>query len=513
MAQRTKADLTGLLQTFLSRPQALAFLPAVSLAAFWLGGEGWLLLAAIGLPALYALGDALARNQGDNSATNPDQALAEESLSSLDHAVQSVLTRAARRGQSTACLILAIDDFDDLLARFGVAAADRICRQIQQRIASGLRDDDHVLRLPAGRFGIALAPMQQLDLESAIQIAARMQTTVEATLSLDSASVYLSCSLGFCLSARNPGPGSAALINAAQIALQDAQINGPSAIRAHTDRKAASTMHGDPAQDDVIHALENGQILPWFQPQISTHTGQITGFEALARWDHPDRGLIPPSDFLPRLAASGQMERLSEVILFHALTAMRAWDAAGHRIPRIGVNFATEELHNPKLVDKIHWELDRFDLSPDRLSIEVLETVVAADPDDIVSRNIAGLARLGCGIDLDDFGTGHASIAAIRRFAVSRIKIDRSFVMKIDRDPAQQRMVNAILTMADTLEVDTLAEGVETAGEHAMLAQLGCSHVQGFGIARPMPFGQTVDWIIQSKARIGDTPVIKGAQS
>ena len=172
------------------------------------------------------------------------------------------------------------------------------------------------------------------------------------------------------------------------------------------------------------------------------------------------------------------------------------------------MNFTTEELHNPKLLDKIRWELDRFDLPPSRLSVEVLETVVAAAPDDTVSRNINGLAKLGCVIDLDDFGTGHASISSIRRFAVARIKIDRSFVLKVDRDPEQQRIVNAILTMADRLDLDTLAEGVETLGEHAMLAQLGCGHVQGFGIARPMPFDQTADWIRNHNAKLQQAPTI-----
>jgi EAL domain-containing protein (putative c-di-GMP-specific phosphodiesterase class I) len=205
---------------------------------------------------------------------------------------------------------------------------------------------------------------------------------------------------------------------------------------------------------------------------------------------------------------TGQMERLGEVMLYHALTALRAWDSAGLDIPRVGVNFATEELHNPKLIDKIRWELDRFDLPPARLSVEVLETVVTAAPDDTVSRNINGLAKLSCGIDLDDFGTGHAAIASIRRFAVGRIKIDRSFIMKVDRDPEQQRMVNAILTMAERLDLDTLAEGVETLGEHAMLAQLGCGHVQGFGIARPMPFDQTLEWIRAHNAKLQEAPTI-----
>jgi len=133
---------------------------------------------------------------------------------------------------------------------------------------------------------------------------------------------------------------------------------------------------------------------------------------------------------------------------------------------------------------------------------------VSDTPDDVISRNIAGLSAIGCRIDLDDFGTGHASIASLRRFQVSCIKIDRTFVAKADRDPEQQQMIAAILTMAERLRLETLAEGVETVGEHALLAQLGCDHVQGYGIARPMPFDQTLDWIAAHAAKLQDTPRI-----
>jgi EAL domain-containing protein (putative c-di-GMP-specific phosphodiesterase class I) len=200
-------------------------------------------------------------------------------------------------------------------------------------------------------------------------------------------------------------------------------------------------------------------------------------------------------------------------MMYHALTALKAWDSAGVDVPQVGVNFAGPELSNPGLVEKIKWELDRFDLSPERLAVEVLETVVASAPDDTITRNINGLGKLGCRIDLDDFGTGHASIASIRRFSVSRIKIDRSFVIKADRDPEQQRMISAILTMAERLEVETLAEGVETVGEHALLAQLGCTHVQGFGIGKPMPFDQTLDWITRHNAKLQAAPKIIGGKS
>jgi EAL domain-containing protein (putative c-di-GMP-specific phosphodiesterase class I) len=177
------------------------------------------------------------------------------------------------------------------------------------------------------------------------------------------------------------------------------------------------------------------------------------------------------------------------------------------------VNFSGAELRNSKLVDKIRWELDRFDLTTDRLSVEILETVVTDTTDNTISRNIKSLTSLGCLIDLDDFGTGNASIAAIRRFGVGRIKIDRSLVVRADRDSEQQRMISAVLTMAERLGVETLAEGVETAGEHALLAQLGCNHVQGFGVARPMPFEKTIDWVRAHNASLHDAPTIPRLRS
>lgn len=199
---------------------------------------------------------------------------------------------------------------------------------------------------------------------------------------------------------------------------------------------------------------------------------------------------------------------MGEVILYHALSALVRWDRAGLSVPTVAVNFSAQELRNPKLAEKLKWELDRFDLEPRRLSIEILENVVAETDNDVVVANIAALAKLGCGIDLDDFGTGHASITSIRRFTVRRIKIDRSFVTKLDEDREQQKMVAAILSMAERLGLETLAEGVETPGEHAMLAQLGCGDVQGFGIARPMPIDDTMEWIARHRIKLGTMPKI-----
>lgn len=219
-------------------------------------------------------------------------------------------------------------------------------------------------------------------------------------------------------------------------------------------------------------------------------------------------GLIAPIDFLPAIREAGLFERLGEIILSQSLRALKRWDNAGLIVPCVGVNFSSFELGNPGICDKIRWELDRFDLTPDRLTVEILEDVIAATDNDMIARNIRALSDMGCNIDLDDFGTGHASIANIRRFAINRIKIDRSYVTRADTDREQQKMVAAILTMAERLDLQSLAEGVETMSEYSILAQLGCNHVQGFAIGRPMAEDDISGWMARHRETIVEPPQV-----
>jgi EAL domain-containing protein (putative c-di-GMP-specific phosphodiesterase class I)/GGDEF domain-containing protein len=509
MAKRPAFTLTTLravMRRLLTGPHVLAFVPAITLAAFWFGGETALLLVALGLPLLVLASGGLGAIAGEGLRDAiTGLPLARDLSESLDIA----LARGGANGLKTACFLIQIEDAADFAERHDSAAVEALMERTAARLRTALRDGDQLCWLGDARFGIALRAVPHLDLEAGIQLAARLQSAVEEPVSLDGAAVYVTCATGFCLSSRSTAKTANALISRAETALQEARRNGPSAIRAYSEEMGRLKQKRDTMLGDALLALENGEIRPWFQPQISTDTGHVTGFEALARWIHPQRGVIPPGDFLPALEQAGQMERLGEVILYGALTAVNAWDAAAVQVPCVAVNFTGEELRNPRLTDKIRWDLDRFDLTPDRLTVEVLETVVAGAAEDTATQNIMRLAEMGCRIDLDDFGTGHASIAAIRRFAIERIKIDRTFVTHVDEDAEQQRMVAAILTMAERLGLETLAEGVETAGEHAMLAQLGCRHVQGFGIARPMPFEETLDWISSHQARLGRLPQIE----
>lgn len=495
----------ALLRTTVTGPQILAFLPALTLGAYWYGGEAVLLFVALLFPALLALGGAFEQAPSVyprdhlTGLTNRDGI-----IEALNHAIRE----GEDQGLSTAAMVITLDEFTSITERFGARATDDILCKVADRLVETCRDADMIGRLQGTSFSVALCPVLRVDLEAMIQLSGRIQAAIAEPISMDATTLYVTASIGFSLPGRVNEQTGEALLDAAECAMVDARRNGPGAIRAYSAEMKSRITQQHALMQEVGAALENGEIRPWFQPQISTDTGRVTGFEALARWVHPERGMIPPSEFLPAIEAAGLLERLSEVMLFQSLSAMRSWDGAKAKVPTVGVNFSSDELRNPNLVEKVRWEIDRFELTPDRLVVEILESVVADGDDDVIARNIAELAKLGCAIDLDDFGTGHASIGHIRRFAVGRIKIDRSFVMKVDQDQDQQKMVAAILTMAERLELETLAEGVESTGEHAMLSQLGCGHVQGFGIARPMPFEDTLAWVDKHNRKLSKAPRI-----
>ena len=469
-------------------PVLLAVLPALSVATFVLGG-----MPAFAVGATLCGAGALVgwwRAGADGPIVTPTAGTVREEIAAgLDHAL------AQPRGGGHACIVIRLDDMTELATRLEPRVCAEIADRLRARAAAVLRDGDRVDLLDAEHLVATIARTAAIDLETMMQIAGRVQIALHAPLDIEVADLRASATLGFAI----PQPGEdwtgARLVAAAEDAMVDARLVGPGTIRAHTAAVSARRAERHALQSDARRALAEGAIVAWFQPQICTGTGRVSGVEALARWHDPDRGWISPAAFLPALAAAGEMTRLADVMLAQSLDALRAWDRAGASVPRVSINLSEADLADPGLTRRIAWELDRADIAPHRLGVEVLESVISTRANARAGETLAALADMGCTVDLDDFGTGCASITAIKAFPISRIKIDRQFVDGLESHPAKQKMIAAILTMAERLEVDTLAEGVETDAQHALLAQYGCGHLQGFGIARPMPRDAATTWL------------------
>jgi EAL domain-containing protein (putative c-di-GMP-specific phosphodiesterase class I)/GGDEF domain-containing protein len=505
---RRVAERKAALRSALSRAltTALALLPLLCVGLGVVGGWSLALVGALIGPAMLV---GLSRLPERSTAPAP-AARAADPRDALCAALRDTLARTGADRARTACLLLHADRLGDSAGQTETQIVNGALEQIGARLSAGLRGGDMVIRLDGPRFGVVLDPGGgPADLEGLMQIAARLHRAATDPITVGPARLRPTASLGLCSADSLASPAAADILDGAETALMEARAAGGGAMRVFAPAMQARREARESLVTDAARALEDGEITAWFQPQISTHTGRVTGFEALARWDHPARGTVAPGDFLPALDAAGLCERLGEVMVERALRALASWDATGAEVPGVGVNLGQADLDNPRLAERIAWQIDRFDLDPGRLTIEVLESVVAAAPGDATSRNIATLAGMGCHIDLDDFGTGHASITTLRRLRIDRIKIDRSFVAGVDSDRDQQKMVTTILAMCEHLGLDTLAEGVETPDEHAMLAQLGCGHVQGYAIGRPMPFAETAGWLQAHAARLGPGPELR----
>lgn len=458
--------------------------------AFWLAGaSGALAFAAmVLLVALFLRPLTLEK---------PSRAMSDQVIDRLDAALRS--------GNKTGCLVLQFDDLAPLCDRLGRTRQSGLLAACIARLRGSLRTGDLLFPLEDGSLAVVLGPSQRLDQDSMVRIAGRLQLVVQQPLLMGHDAVQLTCCIGFSHGGPTVFDSGRTLLDAAQIAADEATNSRPGAIRAFTADLARARAERDALRAAFAGAVEKGQVVPYFQPQLSTDSGTVSGMEALARWHHPDRGCLSPAAFLPAIEGTDLICLLGQTMLDRGLAALAAWDQAGLDVPSISVNLSERELRDPQLPEKLAWALDRHGLDPARLTVEVLESVVAGKDDDIIICNISRISQMGCGIDLDDFGTGSASITTIRRFALRRLKIDRSFIRNVDSDREKQSLVTAVLSLAERLGLETVGEGVETPGEHSMLAQLGCGHVQGYAIARPMPGEALADWLAQHRAHHAQT--------
>ncbi len=399
---------------------------------------------------------------------------------------------AGRADTHVAVLRIDIDRFKVLAETLGKRTCDEIIRIAARRIQRALRNEDFAAYLGGDDFVVVAADLE--DGNAAAAVAGRIQAALAKPFSIRGGARRLTFSIGVTLTGDDRAETERILANA-YIALTEAQSAGHGNVRYFREDLRAEVERRETLYTELLTGLERGELVPFFQPQIDLATGRFAGFEALVRWHHPTHGLLTPAAFLDFADEVDLTERIGEVVLTRSLEALRGWEQAGLHVPEVGVNFALAQLRDPRLIEKIKWEVERFDIDPSRLAIEVLETVLIKSDADMVVRNLRGLASAGFRIELDDFGTGHASISNLRRFMVNRIKIDKSFIFGIETSTEQQQLTASMIAMARALGIATLGEGVETEDAEAMLRRLGCDYFQGYLVARALPLAETFTWL------------------
>lgn len=264
------------------------------------------------------------------------------------------------------------------------------------------------------------------------------------------------------------------------------------------------------ARQALADALDEGAIIPVFQPQIALRTGALLGFEALARWRLASGELCPPARFLGAAARWGLIARIDEAVLVGALGALAQWRHAGFRVPRVSVNVSAAALRDPGQIDRMRMHLEQRGLVPGDLAVEIVESVLIDDDHDIAIRTVRAMAQAGIAVELDDFGSGHTAVSNLLRLDLRGIKLDRALVRCLGGDGRSETVIRAIAAMAGELGLATIAEGAETLADIDRLDALGCDAVQGYAIARPMTGAETALWLARAE-RVA--PVLDGRLS
>lgn len=448
------------------------------------------------IPNLVMLIEA-AQQQTAEARADAKQAACQDLLTELPNRKSAfsyldlLLSNASRQNVQIGISLIDVKGLRQVNTDHGRDAGDLSLRRAAGVIKTEIRKGDYAARIGEHEFLIVSA--QTNSAAGLATVTSEVIARIGRPFDVGRSTIRLSCTAGLIVS--DPAEADAeGLIGKAEIALRAARETGADCAL-FDERLRMNFDAGLSARVNLADALKAGEIIPWFQPQIRLTDGALVGVEALARWQHPERGILGPGTFLPIAEEFGLLERIDEMILDQSLDALCQWRDAGLNVPRVSVNLSARHLNDPFLTERIKWALELRNLNPDSLCIEVLESVLITSADCAIARNIGSLSRIGVQIDLDDFGTGHSSIATLDRISVDRIKIDRAFISGIDQDPKRKTFLKALVDLAGPLEINVLAEGVETDAEQQQVAALGCTEAQGFGIARPMSAEKLAEWV------------------
>lgn len=408
------------------------------------------------------------------------------------YSFNSQLSSRLRDGRRVWLAILDLDNFKSINDRLGHHVGDDVLRDVASRLHSVLRSNEICGRLGGDEFAIAFDDSAFDDIASADEVEERFQTILdsfERPFSLVGNQIRIRASLGYG-SMPDDADSLEDLVIVADLALYHAKESGRNQIRAFDATLRDRATGRARALLDLRRALIDEEFELVYQPQVSAATGVVVGFEALLRWNHPTSGLVSPGDFISVAEETGLIVPIGAGVLRAACTAATTWPED----IRVAVNVSQVQLRSSRYVESVRQTLNEVNLHPSRLEIEVTESLVIDDADRDV---LVQLSALGIAIAMDDFGTGFSSVASLARLPLDRLKIDRAFVAPLDADPSNSRfaVLRAVIAIAKSLGLDTVAEGVETERQRAIVTECGCDVIQGYLEGMPIRAAEIPDYL------------------
>ena len=397
--------------------------------------------------------------------------------------VERLLTGANRRKGSVAVLFLDLDNFKLINDSLGHEIGDQLLLAVARRLQGSVRQEDPVARFGGDEFAIAAGDIAQPS--DATRIAARAAEQLAAPFTIDGQEVYVSSSVGIALN-RSEHDRPESLLRDADTAMYKAKVNGKTRFELFSQDMQNQTTERLRLETDLRRAVERSELQVHYQPVVDLQSREILEVEALLRWEHPRRGFISPAEFIPVAEESGLIGSIGHWVLVQACRQERVWrDEFGPHAPaKVSVNLSARQF-SPALVKEIQEALREADLGPEGLKLEITEGILMRSEASTLAI-LFELKELQIDLVLDDFGVGYSSLAYLKRFPFSSLKIDRSFVQRVGRDPEDAAIVRAIVTIAKALHMNIVAEGIETVDQYEQLRALGCDRGQGYYFARPM---------------------------
>lgn len=407
--------------------------------------------------------------------------------------LEQALLSSQRTNRQVVVLFLDLDHFKDVNDTLGHPAGDQLLIEASSRLLECVRRSDTVARFGGDEFAIIATSVDQA--QGATMLATRIIESLGRPYFIDGQQVRAGTSVGITLA---PVDGTEAdkLLHNADLALYRAKDSERGTYQFYDSQMDTDIRVRKGLERDLAEALEKQQLSLHFQPQIDVKSGRPIGAEVLLRWRHPKRGNVPPSDFIPLAESTGAIVPIGEWVLQEACTEAKRWQELGLPPIPVAVNLSPVQFRKSTLVDTVSRILDDISLPPSRLELEVTEGMVMDDAPQMTER-LQQLRSLGISLSIDDFGTGHSSLAYLKRFPISKLKIDQSFIRDITTDTSDAAIARTVILLGHNLDMRVVAEGVETADQLSILRSYGCDDIQGYYYCRPIAAGEFALWLSQ----------------